>query len=357
MWIQATAPGLALACALAICGLLGAATLNGVAGAPARAPVSSAMIAILLGMTWGIAVGMRPGLASGLAFAATALLRVGVALIGLRLTVGVLEAIGSAASLIALTCLVTAAIAVVAAARLMRITPRAGILLAAGTGVCGCTAVLALAPIVRATPAESAYAMGTVVLAGLVGMFAYPAAAHLLFPEQPVLAGMFLGAAIPDTAQVIGAGMLYAQRYGSPEALDAATVTKLLRNLALVVVVPAAWLWCRRTQAEAGLSAARPPLFVFGFVACAILRAGGDSFADSGAVPWFSSVWPAVLESAARTTEFLIVTSMAAIGATTSLGSVRQLGVRPLFAGLIATGVIALSAVVTVSQLGSRDVP
>ena len=80
--------------------------------------------------------------------------------------------------------------------------------------------------------------MGTITVFGLIALMTYPFLSHGMFGGDPQLAGLFLGTAIHDTAKVAGAGLLYSQQYGSPEALDTATVTKLLRNLFMVAVIP-----------------------------------------------------------------------------------------------------------------------
>jgi uncharacterized membrane protein YadS len=99
-----------------------------------------------------------------------------------------------------------------------------------------------------------------------------------LFAQQPLAAGIFLGTAIHDTSQVVGAGLIYSQQFHSPQALAAATVAKLLRNLSLAVVVPSAWREAReRHAAGAGRLTTYVPWFVVGFIACAVLRTVGDT--------------------------------------------------------------------------------
>ena len=69
-------------------------------------------------------------------------------------------------------------------------------------------------------------------------MFIYPILGHYLFAEDPALAGLFLGTSIHETAQVAGAGLMYEAQYDAPLALDIATVTKLVRNLCMIAVIP-----------------------------------------------------------------------------------------------------------------------
>src|SRR4029453_17942071 len=148
------------------------------------------------------------------------------------------------------------------------------------------SAIAATGPAIGARDDEVSYAVGCVTLFGLFALLVYPFAAQWLFAGDPRLAGLFLGAAIHDTAQVAGAGMLAAQHYGDPAVLDTAAVTKLLRNAFMIAVVPAAASWHHR-GASAGVRAPRltqaVPRFVLGFLALALVRTLGDL---GGAAPF-----------------------------------------------------------------------
>src|SRR5439155_20045580 len=115
----------------------------------------------------------------------------------------------------------------------------------------GNSAIAATGCAIGAKDDELSYAVGCVTLFGLFALIVYPFASRVLFAGDPHLAGLFLGSAIHDTAQVAGAGMLAAQHYGDPTVLETAAVTKLLRNAFMIVVVPGAAWWHRRSTASA----------------------------------------------------------------------------------------------------------
>ena len=115
---------------------------------------------------------------------------------------------------------------------------RLGGLIAVGTSICGVSAIVATAPAIKAEEDEVSYAVACVTLFGLVALFAYPSSPTRMFPAEPHLAGLFLGTAIHDTAQVAGAGLVYQEKFEAPDALEAATVAKLVRNLSMVAVIP-----------------------------------------------------------------------------------------------------------------------
>src|SRR5207237_8387859 len=156
---------------------------------------------------------------------------------------------------------------------------RLAALIAVGTGVCGVIAIVAAAAAIEAEDDEVSYAVACVTLFGLVALFAYPFLAFWALGGDPRLAGVFLGTAIHDTAQVAGAGLSYQQQLAAPEALTAAAVTKLVRNTCMAAVIPLmAVLYLRSAKgkkARLGWHQAVPG-FVLAFVAAAGLRTLGD---------------------------------------------------------------------------------
>ena len=213
------------------------------------------MCAVVLGMLWRNSIGVPAWASAGLNWTMHRLLRVGIALVGLRLTLGGATAIAATALPVALMCLCVALAGGLVLARVLAVPRRLGLLLAIGTAVCGCTAVVAMSPVIRARHAETAFAVTCVVLFGCAAMLLYPLVAGYFFAGSPVHAGVFLGTAIHDTSQVMGAALIYSQQAGAPDALAAASVAKLLRNLSIAVLVPVAAWYAQRHAGEAGEAA------------------------------------------------------------------------------------------------------
>jgi uncharacterized integral membrane protein (TIGR00698 family) len=348
-------PGIAAAIAVA----LGARFLSEWVGTSllqlGRSPVSPVMLAVLAGVGIRSAIGAQPQLERGVAVAASLLLRVGIALVGLRLTLAGLGAIGLRALPVVAGCLAAAWLLLPRLARAFGLKGPLVTLLTVGTSICGCTAVMAVAPVIRARAEETGYAVTLVVVVGLTGMLVYPAAAHGLLGLDPQAAGIFLGTAIHDTSQVIGAALLYSSQHGEPAALDAATVTKLLRNLALVAVVPALAVMHARTQAAAG-GAPRAglrglvPGFIVAFVAMVVLRTAGDAWGTADHA-FAATLWAPGLALAERASDLLLTVGMAAVGLTVELGAVRRVGWRPLAAGAAAAALMAAVSLALVTTL------
>lgn len=353
--LRAALPGLLVAVALAALARGMAAQLAaGAAGLP-KFPLSPVMCAVALGMLWRNTIGVPAWATSGLNWAMHRLLRVGIALVGLRLTLGGATAIALTALPVALTCLAVALASGLAIARLLSVPRRLGILLAIGTAVCGCTAVVAMAPVIRARHAETAFAVTCVVLFGCVAMLLYPWVAGHFFGGSPVHAGIFLGTAIHDTSQVIGAALIYSQQAAAPAALAAASVAKLLRNLSIAVLIPlAAWLARRHEAQEGGAASAeagarRPPLvpfFVVAFVAFIVLRTAGDALFGSAAL------WPRLVHTGFDASDLFLTCGMTAVGLSVSFTDMWRIGWRPLAAGfMVATLVGSCSLLLTSGML------
>src|SRR5205823_10509226 len=177
----------------------------------------------------------------------------GIVLLGLRLSLGAVGLYGLAALPVIVACIATAVVVVTWLGRALGLPRRLGALIAVGTSICGVSAIVATAAAIRAEDEEVSYAVACVTLFGLVALFCYPFFAHWAFAGDPQLAGVFLGTAIHDTAQVAGAGLIYQQQFDAPDALTAATVTKLVRNTCMAAVIPLmAVLYARSAGAGKG---------------------------------------------------------------------------------------------------------
>ncbi len=343
--LLACLPGLALSGLVAIACTWAAASGGRALFSTTTSPISPVLAAIVAGALLGTYIRWPAVLTPGLRCATTSVLRIGIALIGLRLALISLGTISIRAAPVVLGCLLMAGLVIPRICRWFGVNRESAILLTVGTAICGCTAVLAIAPILRATAAQTGYAVATVMLLGICGVIAYPFLAHLLFAQQPIAAGIFLGTAIHDTSQVVGAGLVYAQQFHSPQALAAATVAKLLRNLSLAAVVPAlAWheARARHTGVAPGRFTTYVPWFVVGFILCAVARTVGDTAASGQAL--LQQRWDALLTLASHAADWCLTIGMAATGMTLSRAGLSSLGLRPLLAGLCAAALVAVTS-------------
>jgi uncharacterized integral membrane protein (TIGR00698 family) len=339
--VRQGAPGLALAVALALLARSVAQALaHGVGGLP-KFPLSPVMCAVLLGMLWRNSVGVPLWATRGLDWTMHRLLRVGIALVGLRLTLAGATAIAVTAVPVAIGCLAVALLAGIGIARALAVPRRLGLLLAIGTAVCGCTAVVAVSPVIRARHAETAFAVTCVVLFGCMAMLCYPWVAGRFFAGSPVHAGIFLGTAIHDTSQVIGAALIYSQQAAAPAALAAASVAKLLRNLSIAVLVPAAAWLVQRHEGRADDPSpgnTRPPLmplFILGFIGFILVRTAGDALYGATA-----PLWQALINTGYTTSDLFLTCGMTAVGLSVSFTDMWRIGWRPLAAGFVVATLV-----------------
>ena len=341
-------PGLALAAALA---WLGEALAHGfgrsVLGLE-KSPVSGILVAILLGLSIRQGLGLPLVYDAGLRLCVKRLLRIGVALLGIRLSLSAAGRIGLVAVPIVLGCITTALVAVSWISRALGLPRRLGTLIAVGTSICGNTAIIATAPVIGAEDDEVSYAVGCVTLFGLLALLVYPWVAHGLFGDNPTLAGLFLGTAIHDTSQVAGAGLLYVQQFGSSVALDTATVTKLVRNLFMLGVIPLMAVMHHRGDGARAKNGRAPfsqivPLFVFGFLAMTVIR----SIGDAGDRPFgllTTESWQSLIELLNSVATWCLAVAMAAVGLGTSFTKLRVLGLKPLAVGMAAALLVGLAS-------------
>jgi uncharacterized integral membrane protein (TIGR00698 family) len=351
--VGAVLPGFALAAGIAaLAGVAAEGIGRGLLGFE-RSPVPGVALAILLGLGIRNGVGLPVVYDAGLRLCVKRLLRVGVALLGIRLSLATVGVIGVAALPIVLGAVAAALLSVTWLGRLLGLPRRLSLLIAVGTGICGNTAILATGPVIDADEDEISYAVACVTIFGLLALLLHPPLAHLLFAGDAQRVGLFLGTAIHDTAQVAGAALLYAQQYGAPEALDVATVTKLLRNLFLLAVIPlAALLHRRETPGTSGPLLRTPllqlvPLFVLGFVAMTAVRTIGD-LGDRPFGLLTPESWHAVIATASDVSHWCLALAMAAIGLGTSFAKLRVLGARPFGVGMIAAAIVGVASYVLV---------
>jgi len=336
-------PGLVLAVGIAFAGGV-IATWFGVSVLGfEKSPVSAVLVAILLGLAIRNTIGLPSVYDAGLRLALQRVLRFGVALLGIRLSLSAAGAIGLAALPVVVVCIASALLLVTWLSRLMKLPGRLGVLIAVGTSICGNTAIVATGPIIHADEDEMSYAVGCITVFGLLALMVYPFLSHSLFAGNPHLAGLFLGTAIHDTAQVAGAGAMYAQQFETSTALDTATVTKLVRNLFMLAVIPLMAVFYDRDGSGRAASGTKfsqlVPLFVFGFIAMTTLRTVGDigerpfGFLDP-------EIWKAGVAMASSVANWCLAIAMAAVGLGTSFSKLSKLGLKPLGMGLIAALVV-----------------
>lgn len=301
-----------------------------------NAPVM--LFALLLGMAFRF-LHEEGRCVRGIEFSARTILRVGVALLGLRITFGQIASLGVEPVAIVLAGVATTILFGLLLARLMGLGANFGYLSGGAVGICGASAALAISSALPAYDKRERDTVLTVVgvtTLSTIAMVFYPMLARALGLDH-AQAGMFLGGSIHDVAQVVGAGYTISQ-----EAGDVATYVKLLRVATLIpVVLILSLLLARRfAPAEANMPGARAktppfPLFLAGFAALVVLN-------SALALP------PVVVQSASTVSSWCLVTAIAALGMKTSLRDLLDVGWKPV--GLMLAETIWIGAFVLLAM-------
>ena len=234
-----------------------------------------------------------------------------------------------------------------ALSRWMAIDRTLGVLITAGTSICGGSAIAALGPSIGASTEAMSVSLATVFVLNAVALYVFPAIAHLAHLTQHQF-GVWAALAIHDTSSVVGAASAY-----GPDALRDATILKLARALwilPLTVILPqvlhrsghssSSTIWAADSATEApatqdpSIASARPkraplPWFIALFVLAAVAR----SFATTDTLRWFDDA-----SGVART---LLVLTLFLIGANLTRAQLKEVGVRPFVHGLSLWAIVA----------------
>jgi uncharacterized integral membrane protein (TIGR00698 family) len=283
---------------------------------------------ILIANTTGVAERLQPGIR----VAITRLLRAGIVLMGARLSLSAVLNTSLGAVAVILACFALALVTVLWAGRRFGIPPRLALLIGVGTAICGNSAIVATAPIIRAEDREVSFALSTITIFGTLAVLLYPVIGLWMGLSENVF-GHWAGVAVNDTSQVAATGFAFSTLAG-----ETATVVKLTRNLLLGPVLIAIALMQPAEEAD---GTARPsgtrrllravPLFVVGFVVAAALN-------SIGLIP------PELDGPISTVSGWLILLAIVGVGMSTRLGEMRQIGWKPMVVGLVASGVLAAVA-------------
>ena len=313
-----------------------------------KSPISTAMIAILLGMFFGNAFKVRDNFQKGLDFTREYLLKLGIICLGIQLKPFEFFDFGKIAIPLIIICIISVLIVIKLLIKKLKIPTRMAYLISIGSTVCGTTAIMATAPVIKAKKNEISYAIANITLFGILSMLIYPYFANFYFDSNPLFVGLFLGTSIHETSQVAAAGLIYEQQFNSPETLNIATVTKLIRNTFLIIMIPLfAFLYNRGQTKEKNYSILNIfPYFVLGFVGMIILRNVGDQiFISENNNNWIETVKIIKISS-----KIFLTMAMAAIGLSTNLKDLKGMGYKPFIVGFIAMLTVGIVSILTIES-------
>lgn len=322
------APGLAVAGAAVACGFGANAVVSELSPLTA-----SLVIGVLLGN-----LGLLPAITdAGLKFAARHLLRAGIVLLGLQLSLREVAHLGGKGFFAVIAVVLVTFIGTQLIAQWLGVSPGLGLLTATGFSICGVSAVSAMTGAVDGDEEDATYAIALVTLFGSVSIFVLPLIGHL-FGMGNVRFGLWGGSAVHDVAQVVATATAYSQ-----ESLKGAVIVKLTRVLLLAPLVAVYAYNHRRksTQQEAHSHEQRVsplPMFIVLFIAMVCLRSTDVLSSD-------------VLSATKSVEKIFLALALVGLGSGVRFAKLRILGSRPLLLGVLSWILVMVTSLATVRLL------
>lgn len=308
--------------------------------------IGGAVIAMFIGMILNYFYTPTPFLKPGLAFTSKKVLKFAIILLGLSLNITTILHVGQLSLTVMVFTLLTCFGGGYCIGKGLGLNWKLSNLISAGTGICGGSAIAAIAPTIDADDNDIAYAMSATFLFDMAMIVLFPILGRAMGMSDEAF-GIWAGTAVNDTSSVVATGYAFSEGAG-----DFATMVKLTRTLAIiptVIVFAFVQLNLKRKEAVAGGSETEMranfriskifPWFILGFLAMAIL---------ASIVPIPASI----ISSSKKLSKFLMVCALAAIGLNTSFTSMKKAGIRPMIHGFIISLLVVIVALVVEIFMG-----
>ena len=304
--------------------------------------IGSAVIAMFIGMFLNQYLCKISVFSSGLKFTSKKILKAAIVLLGASLSVSTILSVGKMTFFVMIFTFAMCFGGGNFIRKLFGLNWKLGNLISAGTGICGGSAVAAIAPVIDADDKDIAFAMSSTFLFDMVMIALYPLMGKALGLSD-IAYGIWAGTSVNDTASVVASGYAFSEAAG-----DFATMVKLTRTIAIIpTVLVFAWIGVRMKKKE--MQAAGDgqkvnmmkiiPWFIGGFLLLAMANSLG----------FIPAVASGVMKTASK---FLMVTALAAIGLSTSITDFKKAGLKPMFYGITIDTLVTLTALVVIWCMG-----
>ena len=313
-----------------------------------KSPFSPIIFAILLGLIINNMTVKLIRLEPGFKFCVKYVLKFGIIFLGIRLSLLDFVQYGSNSLIVIIPCILSSIIIITLLKDKFDVSENLSLLIAVGTSICGATAIVALAPSINAKKTEITYAIANITVFGLLAMFIYPVIANIAFSINDISVGLFLGSSIHETAQVAGSGLIYAEQYSRQDVIGIATLTKLVRNTLMVIVIPyLAHRSLSNNNTKHNVSTIFP-YFIIGFIVFGLVRTFGDYYFTT-----YNNLsldnWNLVIGFIKKSAELLLIIAMAAVGYNTNFRYFKELGIKPFYLGFIAATIVGCVSLLVIS--------
>ena len=320
-------PGLLLALAIAACAKF-------IEGLLPIHLIGASVIALFIGMGLNQIRKPSDGVAKGLKFTSKKILKFAIILLGASLSIKVVLDVGRLSLVVMMFTLLTCFGGGYFVGRALGLNWKLSNLISAGTGICGGSAIAAIAPVIDAEDKDIAYAMSATFLFDMVMIVLFPIRGQAMGLSDMAY-GLWAGTAVNDTSSVVAAGYAFSEGAG-----DFATMVKLTRTLAIIPTVLVFSLIEVREKRKAGIVSQGEkvkitsifPWFILCFLGMAAINSLG--------------VFPQELSSGLKElSKFLMVAALAAIGLNTDFREMRKSGINPMIHGFIISALVVVVAI------------
>ncbi len=309
--------------------------------------IGSAVIAMFIGMIINYFLKDQSLLASGLKFTSKKILKFAIILLGLSLNIKTVLNVGKMSLAVMVFTLLTCFGGGYFIGKALGLNWKLSNLISAGTGICGGSAIAAIAPTIDAEDNDIAYAMSATFLFDMAMIVLFPIMGQALGMSDQAF-GIWAGTAVNDTSSVVATGYAYSEGAG-----DFATMVKLTRTLAIIpTVITFAFIQLRikrkeaiaarndATELKANFSIAKIfPWFILGFLAMALIAS-------------IVTIPDSIVTGTKSVSKFLMVCALAAIGLNTSFKSMKKAGIRPMIHGFIISALVVVVALLVEICMG-----
>ena len=316
--------------------------------------VGGPVFAILIGMVAAVFWKEKGSFAPGITFTSKKVLQVAVILLGFGLNLGTVISVGKTSLPVIVATIATSLVVSFILCKALKIPGKISVLVGVGSSICGGSAIAATAPVVEADDEEIAQSISVIFLFNIIAALIFPTLGGLLGLSNEGFA-LFAGTAVNDTSSVTAAASSWDSMHGSGTAvLDAATIVKLTRTLAIIPITLVLALWRTRKERGGGVKMGKIfPFFILYFVAASLNTTLCNYAIDLGV---FSQVAAGFVTGLfaflKKVSKFFIVMAMGAIGLNTDLVKLVKTGGKPILMGFCCWVAIAAVSLLMQNILG-----
>lgn len=305
--------------------------------------IGASVIALFIGMTMNQLIKPSKIIKDGLSFTSKKVLKFSIILLGASLSIQTILDVGRFSLTVMFFTLLTCFGGGYFVGKILGLDWKLSNLISAGTGICGGSAIAAIAPVIDAKDSDIAYAMSATFLFDMAMIVLFPIMGRMLGLSDMAY-GLWTGTAVNDTSSVVAAGYAFSEAAG-----DFATMVKLTRTLSIIPTVLIFSLIHTHINAKTlgkGISSDRQftitslfPWFILAFVGMSLLNSFG--LFSVRVSTWLKAI-----------SKFLMVASLAAIGMNTSLGDMKKSGINPMIHGFIISALVVIVALMVEYFMG-----